>query len=91
MSEAVVLEHAAQAGTDFLMYTGNFCGYCTAAKRLFKGKSLSVKEYNFDEHSGLRQAVVAATGHRTVPVIFDLRNGSVVFIGGFDETNAYLK
>ena len=91
MSEAAVMDDARKAGTDFLMYTGNFCGYCTAAKRLFKGKSLSVKEYNFDEHNGLRQEVVAATGHRTVPVIFDLRNGSVVFIGGFDETNAYLK
>ena len=91
MAESVVLEHAAQADTDFLIYTGNFCGYCTAAKRLLKGKSLSVKEYNFDQHSGLRQAVVAATGHRTVPVIFDLRDGNVTFIGGFDETNAYLK
>ncbi len=90
MSEAVILEHAAQAGTDFLMYTGNFCGYCTAAQRLFNGKSLSFKEYNFDQNTGLRQAVVAATGHRTVPVIFDLRDGNVVFIGGFDETNAYL-
>lgn len=91
MSEAVVLEHAADAGTDFLIYTGNFCGYCTAAKRLLSGKSLSFKEYNFDQHSGLRQAVVAATGHRTVPVIFDLRDDNVTFIGGFDETNAYLK
>ena len=50
MSEAVVLEHAKNAGTDFLMYTGNFCGYCTAAKRLFSRKNVSVKEYNFDEH-----------------------------------------
>ena len=91
MSEAVVLEHAKNAGTDFLMYTGNFCGYCTAAKRLFSRKNVSVKEYNFDEHPGLREEVVAATGHRTVPVIFDLRHGQVMFIGGFDETNAYLR
>ena len=73
------------------MYTGNFCGYCTAAKRLFNRKDLSVTEYNFDEHQGLREEVVAATGHRTVPVIFDLRHGQVMFIGGFDETNAYLR
>ena len=64
MSEAVILEHAAQAGTDFLMYTGNFCGYCTAAQRLFDGKSLSFKEYNFDEHNGLRP--VSYT-HLTLP------------------------
>ena len=91
MSEEIILEHAAHAGTDFLMYTGNFCGYCNAAKRLFGGKKLSFKEYNFDDHAGLREAVVAATGHRTVPVIFDLRDGNVTFIGGLDETNAYLR
>ena len=91
MSEAVVLEHAKSAGTDFLMYTGNFCGYCVAAKRLFASKNLSFKEYNFNEHPGIREDVVAATGHRTVPVIFDLRDGQVMFIGGFDETNAYLR
>ena len=91
MSEEVVLEHAKNAGTDFLMYTGNFCGYCTSAILLFNHKNLSFKEYNFDDHPGLRQQVVAATGHRTVPVIFDLRSGEVMFIGGFDETNAYLR
>ena len=91
MSEEVILEHAKEAGTDFLMYTRNFCGYCNAAKQLFAIKNLTCKEFNFDEHEGLRQAVVAATGHRTVPVIFDLREGNVMFIGGFDETNAYLR
>ena len=90
MSEQVIIQHAKGAGTDFLIYTGNFCGYCTAAKRLFNSKKLSFKEYNFDHHSGLRQIVVKTTGHRTVPVIFDLRAGDVRFIGGFDETNAYL-
>ena len=90
MSEEVILGHAKDAGTDFLLYTSNFCGYCNAAKRLFATKNLTYKEFNFDEHQGLRQAVVAATGHRTVPVIFDLREGNVMFIGGYDETNAYL-
>ena len=91
MSEEVILEHAKDAGTDFLMNTVNFGGYCNAAKQLYAIKNLTCKEFNFDEHHGLRQAVVAATGHRTVPVIFDLREGNVMFIGGFDETNAYLR
>ncbi|MDP6334010.1 MAG: glutaredoxin domain-containing protein [Candidatus Poseidoniaceae archaeon] len=90
MSEEIVLQHAAEAGTDFLIYTGNFCGYCNAAKKLFDNKKLTFTEYNLDQHSGLRQEVVAATGHRTVPVIFDLRDGNVMYIGGFDETNKYL-
>lgn len=91
MSESVVMEHAANSETDFLMYTSDYCGYCNAAKRLFTSKNLTWKEYNFNHHDGLRQAVVAATGHQTVPVIFDLRNGQVMFIGGFDETHAYLR
>ena len=48
-------------------------------------------EYNFDEHDGMRMAVVQATGHRTVPVVFDLRGEQPMFIGGFDETNRYLR
>ena len=73
MSAELVYVHAQQADTDFLIYTGNFCGYCTALTRLLNGKDLSYTEYNFDDHAGLRKQVVAATGHRTVPVVFDLR------------------
>ena len=91
MSKVVVLEHAAACGTDFLVYTGNFCGYCRALKNLLNRKDLTFTEYNFDEHGGLRRAVVQATGHRTVPVVFDLRGEQPMFIGGFDETNRYLR
>jgi glutaredoxin 3 len=90
MSDEIILKHAAESETDFLIYTGNFCGYCNAAKRLLESKKLSFTEYNFDQHSGLRQDIVAATGHRTVPVIFDLRGDNVTYVGGFDETNSYL-
>jgi glutaredoxin len=91
MAAELILEHAEGADTDFLVYTGNFCGYCKALKRLLDGRSMSFTEYNFDEHTGLRKQIVAATGHRTVPVVFDIRENEPVFIGGFDETNRYLK
>lgn len=91
MSEAMILEHAALTDTDFLIYTGDFCGYCRALKNLLERHELSYVEYNFDHHDGLRKAVVQATGHRTVPVVFDLRDEQPLFIGGFDETNRYLK
>ena len=91
MSEALVLEHAANSENDFLVYTGNFCGYCRALKNLLDRNELTYTEYNFDEHDGMRMAVVQATGHRTVPVVFDLRGEQPMFIGGFDETNRYLK
>jgi len=91
MSEEVVLSHAAEAGTDFLIYTGNFCGFCVAAKRLFKQNDLSFKEINFDENPQIRTDVMVATGRRTVPVIFDLRGDAPMYIGGFDETSRYLR
>lgn len=90
MSESVVLNDAAKAGTDFLLYTGNFCGYCTAAKRLLEGKGLAFTELNFDKGDADRHEIVEATGHRTVPVILDLRQEQPVFIGGFTELQSYL-
>ena len=39
----------------------------------------------------MRKAVIQATGHRTVPVVFDIRENQAMFIGGFDETNRYLR
>ena len=91
MSEELIISHAAEAGTDFLIYTGNFCGYCTAAKRMFKQRNLTFKEINLDENPSIRNDVVTTTGRRTVPVIFDLRAETPIYIGGFDETNSYLK
>lgn len=90
MSESVVLNDATKAGTDFLLYTGNFCGYCTAAKRLLEGKGLAFTELNFDKGDADRHEIVEATGHRTVPVILDLRQEQPVFIGGFTELQSYL-
>jgi len=75
---------------QFLVFTGKFCGFCTAAKRFLDGKKLSYIEVSFDsEPSQLREEVVEATHHRTVPVIFDLRTEERIFIGGFDELTKY--
>lgn len=91
MTEDMILDHAQEAGTDFLIYTGNFCGYCRALKNLLDGRELTYTEFNFDEHPRMRRGIVEVTNHRTVPVVFDLRDGGPMFIGGFDETNRYLK
>ena len=91
MSEAMILDHAAECTTDFLIYTGDFCSYCRALKNLLDGRGLTYTEYNFDRYEGMRMGVVKATGHRTVPVVFDLRGEQPMFIGGFDETNRFLK
>jgi hypothetical protein len=35
--------------------------------------------------------VVDQTRHRTVPVVIDVRGDAPIFIGGFDETQIYLR
>ena len=59
-------------------------------KRLLGQKEQPFVEVSFDEHPrNLRDEVVEATMHRTVPVIFDLRGEDRIFIGGFDELSKY--
>ena len=91
MSEETIVLHAQESQAQFLVYTGNFCGYCTAAKRLLERSNLTYTEYNFGEHPGLRKLVVDATGHRTVPVILDISNEQPIFIGGYDQLQPYLR
>lgn len=86
-----VVDDAAAADTDFLLYTTTFCPYCVAAKRLLNSKGLTFSEINFDTDRTARTEVVTETGHRTVPVIIDIRGENPMFIGGFDETNSYLR
>ena len=46
MNEHIVMKQAEESESDFLVYTGTFCGYCTAAKRLLTSKGLSFDEIN---------------------------------------------
>ncbi len=80
----------ADAGTDFVLFIGNWCPYCDRAKRMLDAHSLSWTDYNIDDEDWLRGEVVAMTGHRTVPVIFDMRGDGHVFVGGSDDLQRYL-
>tara|TARA_B100000767_G_C19738077_1_gene524841 strand:- start:1357 stop:1626 length:270 start_codon:yes stop_codon:yes gene_type:complete len=86
-----IVADAKSSDVDFIFYTSDFCPYCVAAKRLFEAKGLTYLEINFANSPEIRSAVVAETGHRTVPVIIDNRGENPMFIGGFDETQRYLK
>lgn len=71
-----------------VIYTTQFCGYCSAAKRLlamkFKG---SVEEVDLSsDHAALKE-LMAKTGHRTVPQIFIGEK----FIGGFNELRTFFE
>ena len=70
------------------MYTGPFCNYCEAAKRLFVRKNVPFKEIDISKVEGaMDEMIKKANCKRTIPQIFfdDLH------IGGYDETRALEK
>ncbi len=85
-----VREYLESADTDFLFFSQTVCPYCTLATRTLEAHGLSYTEVNLDRHEGLREAVVAETKYRTVPILFDLRGEEPVFVGGSDHLLDYL-
>ena len=85
-----VLAILSDAETDFVMFSTTWCPYCVKAKRMLDGQDLSCNDINVEEFQGMRDEVVALTGHRTVPVIFDTRGEEHIFVGGSDNLEAYL-
>ena len=83
--------HEIMDGTDedFLVFTQTICPYCTRAFRTLDSRGLTYSEVNLDNFEGLRKEVVKETGHRTVPVVFDMRGDSPVFVGGSDNLLEY--
>ena len=70
---------------DVTIYTRQFCGFCTAAKRLLDKKGVAYKEHDATFSSALRTEMVQRAGGRaTFPQIFV---GSV-HVGGCDELPA---
>ena len=84
--------HEILEGTDedFLVFTQTICPYCTRAFRTLDSKGLTYSDVNLDNFEGLRKEVVMETGHRTVPVVFDMRGDAPVFVGGSDNLLEYL-
>jgi glutaredoxin 3 len=66
------------------------CPYCVKAKALLAQVSKDVKSYEVDslaDGKELHNAVIAATGHETVPAVYIKGK----FIGGFSELDALHK
>ena len=63
-----------------LIYTSNWCGYCTAAKNLLEELKLDYKEINIEEENITRQMLLDLSGGYTVPQI----KINDKFIGGYD-------
>ena len=84
-----LLEIIRDVETDFLVFTQTICPYCTRAFRTLDSKGLTYTEVNLDQFEGLRKEVVNETGHRTVPVVFDMRGEAPYFVGGSDHLIVY--
>ena len=70
------------------IYTGPFCGYCDAAKRLLARNNASYSEIDISKVAGaMDEMIIKANGKRTIPqIFFDDQH-----IGGYDETRALEK
>ena len=67
------------------MYTGPFCNYCEAAKRLFVRNNAPFSEIDISKVEGaMDEMIKKANGKRTIPqIFFDDEH-----IGGYDEVRA---
>ncbi|PIB26538.1 glutaredoxin 3 [Amylibacter kogurei] len=67
---------------NVVIYTGNLCGFCTAAKNLLSNKGVNFTEINVHSNPEKRAEMMQrSNGGRTVPQIFidDLH------VGGSDD------
>ena len=67
---------------NIVMYTSQFCPYCSNAENLLKSKGFDISEKIYvDQDPEELTKMIEMTGNRTVPQIYI----SEKYIGGFDE------
>ncbi|MEL0081966.1 MAG: glutaredoxin 3 [Gammaproteobacteria bacterium] len=67
-----------------VIYTGSFCGYCSAALRLLTTKGVEYEEIKVSQSPELREQMEQRSGQHTVPQIFI----GDQHIGGYDDIAA---
>ncbi|MDR3493440.1 MAG: glutaredoxin 3 [Ancalomicrobiaceae bacterium] len=66
---------------DVVIYTRDFCGYCSAAKSLLAKKGVSFEEKNASAEPKVRAEMVERSGRNTFPQIFI----GTTHVGGCDD------
>lgn len=66
------------------IYTRQFCGYCTAAKRLLKAKAIDFEEIDATGAPDKRSEMISRSGRFTFPQIFI----GAHHVGGCDDLYA---
>ncbi|MER2604521.1 MAG: glutaredoxin 3 [Siculibacillus sp.] len=69
------------AAPHVLIYTRDFCGYCTAAKALLKAKGVAFEERNATANPDFRAEMIKVSGRNTFPQIFV----GTTHVGGCDD------
>jgi glutaredoxin 3 len=64
-----------------LLYTSDYCGYCSAAKRFLAERGVAYEEVDLSGDDDGRQALHERTGRTTVPQIFV----GDTHVGGFTD------
>jgi glutaredoxin 3 len=67
-----------------VIYTRQFCGYCSAAKKLLETKGVAFEEHDATYAPELRQEMIKRAGRSTFPQIFIGER----HIGGCDDLHA---
>ena len=73
---------------NIIVYTGPFCNFCDAAKRLLKRNGLSFSEIDVSSGEKIKEEMIKkSNGQRTIPqIFFDDQH-----IGGYDEVRVLEK
>ena len=64
-----------------LIYTRDFCGYCSAAKALLRSKGVEFEERNATSNPEFRAEMTKVSGRNTFPQIFI----GATHVGGCDD------
>ena len=67
-----------------VIYTRQFCGYCSAAKKLLETKGVAYQEHDATHAPELRQEMIERAGRNTFPQIFI----GDYHVGGCDDLHA---
>lgn len=67
-----------------VIYTRQFCGYCSAAKKLLETKGVSFEEHDATYAPDVRQEMIKRAGRSTFPQIFINER----HVGGCDDLHA---
>ncbi|MEK9866186.1 MAG: glutaredoxin 3 [Betaproteobacteria bacterium] len=53
-----------------VMYSTDWCPFCSRARKLLESKGVSVEKVNLDDEPDRKSEMIERTGRRTVPQIF---------------------